>query len=325
MQLPMSDAVALALKNWIPFRLEKEQDYKACRWMYIGDQPFSEPFFDDTISRCRPQSDSRKLYHSISSTNILPQWAQQIDSIEPSAFIFHISRCGSTLLSQLLGQHPEHIVLSEVPFIDELLRHGFRTNTMNETLPIVKAAIDLYGARRIAGQQRLFIKTDSWHIHFYTELRALYPHTPFILLYRKPDEVLRSQQKKRGMQSVPGMIEPGVFGFDSTVLQQTNLDHYMASVIESYLIAFSKIQKEDRNTLLINYNEGGIAAIEKIAPITHFSIGETYRQQMELRSGYHAKNPNEQFQEEPTPVKTPAYLHSSIDHYSQLEKIRLHH
>ncbi len=43
--------------------------------------------------------------------------------------------------------------------------------------------------------------------------RKLYPQTPFILLYRQPGEVIRSQQKRRGMQSIPGLLEPEIFGF----------------------------------------------------------------------------------------------------------------
>ena len=142
-----------SLEQWVPHKLIIHNGQWLCRWLNVGDTPFSEPFFEDTISKCR--SNGVPPYHSVSHVELLPEWAGNLGSVQPSAFIFHISRCGSTLLSQLLGIQRGNVVLSEVPVFDELLRAQVAPE-------ILKAAIDFYGQKRTGDEQRLFIKTDSW-------------------------------------------------------------------------------------------------------------------------------------------------------------------
>ncbi len=227
----MDANISSALANWIPYKLSSDEGRPHCEWLYTGDEDFTEPFFDETITKCRQLNNrSRK---SISSIDVLPPWSNEIESVPPSAFIFHVSRCGSTLASQLLALDRTNIVLSEVPFFDALLR-----SEKNIPHQLLKAAIAFYAPVK-SDRKHLFIKTDSWHIFFYKQIRELYPQTPFVLLYRRPDEVIRSQQKQRGMHAIPGMIEPALLGFDSHEVQQMNLDEYIGSVLEKYFQAFS--------------------------------------------------------------------------------------
>lgn len=175
----MTNKTASPAEGWIPIKLYPEDDGLMCRWLYVGNKDFTEPFFDETIAACRSLPENGHLKRSMSSTDVLAGWVKDTDVIEPTAFIFHISRCGSTLISQMLGKQPANIILSEVPFFDDLLRYGTKDDCMPAILPQLKAAIGLYGTQRNKNKQQLFIKTDSWHIHFYKELRALYPTVPF--------------------------------------------------------------------------------------------------------------------------------------------------
>ena len=186
----MTDSViGEALKNWIPYRLDKHEDDPQCRWLFLGNETITEPFFADTIAKCKKLSHNSQLRRSISNTSVLQEWSVHNETLPPAAIIFHVSRCGSTLVSQLLGLNPENIVLSEVPFFDELLRLGYREK--KDISSELKAAISFYSNRRNETQKRVYIKTDSWHIHFYQMFRELYPDTPFVFLYRNPAEVLR--------------------------------------------------------------------------------------------------------------------------------------
>ncbi|HYF30721.1 MAG TPA: hypothetical protein VD993_06355 [Chitinophagaceae bacterium] len=309
------------LYQWVPYKLLPEPEQVLCRWLHVGDKPFSEPFFDDTIIRCRSNTGLRP--HVASNISMLEEWAAALPAVEPSAFIFHISRCGSTLVSQLLGMNPRHIVLSEVPFIDELLRAPFKEQGFPpfDQLPVLQAALRLYGQKRSGDEERLFIKTDSWHVFFYKTIRALYPDVPFVLLYREPREVMHSHRKKRGMQAVPGVIEPAVFGFEK--LAVTDLDAYMAVVIEKYLSTFLEIITNDSNALLVNYNEGMLQVMEKIASFTDLALTEEEHVQMRERCGYHAKYPDQVFAEAAAPEEVPGYLEKSMALYKQVEAVRL--
>ena len=311
--------------GWIPVKLFPEDNNLLCRWLYSGDKAFDEPFFDESISACRAGfSQNWHVKRSMSSTEVLAAWAKEMDTVEPTAFIFHISRCGSTLISQMLGMQPANIILSEVPFFDDLLRYGKKHDCMPAILPQLRAAVSIYGSNRTGNYERLFIKTDSWHIHFYNELRALYPAVPFFLLYRKPDEVLRSQQKKRGMQALPNYLEPEIFGFDNEVVSATPLDEYMGMVIESYLDAFLDILQKDQRAYPINYHCGAMPIVDSMAAVTGLPINESERLLMEKRAGFHAKFPEQVFSEEKPHEPVPEFLKRSFELYDKIESFRLH-
>ncbi len=317
----MNSSIQTAIKDWIPYKFVTVNDTLCCRWLYLGNIAFTAPFFDETISKCRSLPENSKLISSLSSPAVLPGWAAQADSIIPTAIIFHISRCGSTLVSQLLALQQANIVLSEVPFFDELLRQGKKEKNP-DILQLIKAAVELYGTKRNEQHRHLFIKADSWHIHYYKELRQLYPDVPFILLYRKPDEVLRSQQKNRGMQAVPGLLEPEIFGFDRDEILRISLDEYMAKVIETYLLAFTKILAADRLAIPVNYNEGTVAIVNKIAAATGIAISAAEMEAMQQRAGFHAKYPGQVFAEPAMHQPVPPYLEKVHELYEAVEKIR---
>jgi len=245
--------------------------------------------------------------------------------VEPTAFIFHLSRCGSTLVSQLLSLDEQHIVLPEVPFFDELLRSHFKIPATDNTRADgwLTAAVCFYGQQRTGKEKRLFIKTDCWHIFYYERLRKIYPDVPIILLYRSPDEVLRSQQKKRGMQAVPGIVEPEVMGIKQEDINYTDFDHYFSMVMEKILEKFSQIGELDPLALLVNYNEGIIPVVKQLAAHCGMQLEEELLARMNDRSRYHAKFPEQSFAGDELPDNMPGYLDPCMQWYQQLEKQRL--
>jgi len=303
------------LKNWIPYKF----DNQLCHWLNTFNEPFTAPFFDDTISRCKRMAKQHAPFTPVSEAEMLTEWANDLDSIEPTVFIFHISRCGSTLVSQLLATTDAHIVLSEVPFFDNLLRlpHQGTNFDQNAVSGLLKAAIRFYGQKRTGREQHLFIKTDSWHIFFYKQLRALYPDVPFILMYRSPDEVLSSHLKIPGMQAVPGLIEPQIFGFSPEEITYNRPDIYTSRVLEKYLEQYHHIVHTDNNCLLLNYNEGPMTMINKIAAFTNTPISNEALAMMSQRSQYHSKRPNEAFLEETRPQRPP-YINRAMELYDAL-------
>lgn len=309
----MNSNIPSALANWIPYKLSFDAGQPRCEWMYTGDEDFVEPFFDDTIARC--QQLNHRTHTSITSIDVLPHWSKEIESVPPAAFIFHVSRCGSTLASQLLAQDRTNIVLSEVPFFDALLR--------SKVIPmeLLKDAISFYAPVKNF-RKRLFIKTDSWHIFFYKQLRELYPLTPFVLLYRRPDEVIRSQQKKRGMHAIPGLIEPALLGFSDNEVKHLNLDEYMGRVLNNYLQAFLCILENDALAIPVNYNDGAVAMVEKIAHVGNAPIDNAAMEKIKSRAMYHAKYPDQVFTEEALHAPIPGYCKAAYEKYEALESMR---
>ncbi|SHM89529.1 hypothetical protein SAMN05216524_1046 [Mucilaginibacter sp. OK098] len=311
------------LKNWIPYKLVNIDGQMQCYWLDTFSKPFSEPFFDETILKYRTLRGKNGAIESISDLQLFDEWTDNLPDVEPAAIIFHISRCGSTLVSQLLTTSNEHIVMPEVRFFDDLLRlpYQYPGFTADVTSDLLKKAIKYYGQKKSHAEKRLYIKADSWHIFFYEQLRRLYPTVPFVLMYRNPNEVFNSHKKLPGMQSVPGLIEPGVFGFADGEEAQYNHDEYLAAVLEKYLDKYLQIIKTDSRFLLVNYNEGPMPIMQKIATFTNTPVSDDVLLAMEKRSHYNSKKPREVFSET-SPINIPECLDKTMQLYYLLDEKR---
>jgi hypothetical protein len=228
-------------------------------------------------------------------------------------------------LSQLLGLDKSNIVLSEVPFFDELLRLPFKNKGYNndKVAGFLKAAVELYGRKRTGNEKHLFIKTDSWHIHFYQLFRLMYPGVPFIFLYRNPWEVVLSQRRQRGMHAVPGVIEPAIFGFSNQQINIHDLDYYITKVLQGYFNKMIEIVQADKLALLVNYNEGIGNIYSKMYALLGLKIESKMASQLNERTLFHAKHPQQLFKEENGEEKAPPYLTPVLELYAQLDEIRL--
>ncbi|MFD2569037.1 sulfotransferase [Spirosoma soli] len=309
------------LRHWIPYKLIPDNPQPSLRWLYLGDQKFDSPFFDDTQRRCLSHPYNSNPIAVTSSLDGLVEMAQTVPSVAPSAFIFHVSRCGSTLLSQLLSLNERHIVLPEVPLLDTLLRLPTHAEgvSVHQREQAFQAVLQLLSQKRTGQETHVFVKTDSWHILAYSTLRRLYPTTPFILLYRSPDAVVRSQRNHRGMQAVPGVIAPELFGFTSAQLTGMDLDVYMANVLERYFETFLSVATQDKNCLLVNYHEDGMVMMHPLIDFLGLTLTPTEYTAMQQRCGYHGKHPNQIFREELVEQTPPDYLQPALALYRQLE------
>jgi hypothetical protein len=312
-----------ALKNWIPYKLVNRDGQLQCHWLNTRGIPFAEPFFDESVVKIKGLNSEHAGISSVSDLVLFEEWSNELSAIEPSAFIFHISRCGSTLVSQLLTTADTHIVLPEVPFFDDLLRLPYQHSdfTVQTTSRLLTAAMKYYGQKRRGTEQHLFIKADSWHMFFYEQLRELYPNTPFVLMYRNPNEVFSSLRRVPALQSVPGLIEPEVFGFDRKEVPQAQ-DAYIAQVLEKYLQQYLKVIATDSKFLLLNYSDGPMPMIKKIAAFGRITLDPQDMVAMEERSRYHSKKPDTVFSE-PDAASVPPCLYKAMALYEELEKIRL--
>jgi len=314
-----------SLKNWYPSRLRIHQQLVCCEWIQLEDIPFTDPFFDETLAKARSKPCNSSRFRPVSSIDLLADWSTSLPHVFPKAFIFHVSRCGSTLLSQLLAHHPRCISLAEVPFFDDIIRTPFNTEALpdfaiSETLA---AAIRLYGQQRKGNEQHLIIKLDSWHIFFWRLLRARYPDVPFILLYRRPDEVVRSHQKLRGMHAVPGLIEPAIFGFHAKDIHSLNLDSYLARVLERYFEVYLDVASEDNRATLLNYADGPLDLLRTVTSSCGIALEDTYLAKAARRSAFHAKHPTKIFSEEREHLRAAPYLDTAFRLYDRLEQLRL--
>lgn len=311
------------LHKWLPVSLVGKDAGLSCRWMYTGDVPYSYPFFDEAIPRflsLPPNSQRKKI---LSSVSMLTEWAQYLDALSPSAIIFHVSRCGSTLVSQALGLLDGAISISEVPLFDEILRLP-AAGKLEDTQTVAKAlqsAVSFYGARRFGNERHLFVKADSWHLLFYRQFRALYPAVPFVIVYRSPGEVLESNQRKKGIQGLPGMVEPALYSFTSEQkLSFHHPDDYMKVVLQKFYEQIIDIADADQDVLLLNYGCGPQQMMNDLLQFVDISISPAEKARIADRCSYDAKHPEQSFTEK---NKAPHHLDTELllDLYHRIERL----
>lgn len=308
-------------KNWIPYKLLQNSGDLSCEWLYVGEEPFLEPFFDSTIARRKHLPENFERQKNITSVSRLLEWSAKIDAAEPAAFIFHISRCGSTMVAQLLSMRNEHIVLAEVPFFDELFRMPQTKDYKNTDL--FKAALKFYSQKKKIFEKKVFIKTDSWHIMFHKEIREMFPAVPFFLLYRRPDEVVRSLNKVAGMHCVPQIIDPQFFGIQDKVVTITDFYDYPVEVIGKYLETYIEVAATDPNFFLLNYNEGMLPIIEKIGNVIGIKFHGSELMKMKERLLFQGKQPQLYFSPE-APIQDVEDKFSKIfELYNRIEDVRI--
>lgn len=300
------------LLNWIPHKLNFDENEILCNWLYVGGKKFEEPFFQESISKCKSFEENRKQFSSTSTLDGLIHFSENIDFLSPKAFIFHISRCGSTLLAQSLSEDEQNIVLSEPPIFDEILREikFIRTEISEDKIDeAIIASLKFIGQKRFGYEKNLFVKLDSWHIFYYKKLRELYPETPFIFSFRQPDQVINSQIKIGGMHTAPGVIQPSLFGFELEEILTWERPKYIAKVLEKYFEKLIEIKGNDNNTLFLDYKNGNMINLGKIESFLGITFEESAKNKMIERNKFHSKNPNTLFEE--------PFLETEIAQYQQ--------
>lgn len=242
------------LLHWVPNKLIDKGTTIYIEWIFLGGERFDEPFFEETVQVCKKHPYNSNIYKSVSSIESVIEWSRQIFSVELKAFIFHVSRCGSTMLSQSLACVPQNIIITEAPIIDEIIRSN--SLTVIRKIALLQAVIRFLGQKRFTYETNLIIKLDAWHIFNARELRAIFPLIPFSLLYRNPAEVLESHAKLRGMHMVPNLLPLHTYGLDENQMTTVSLQQYGALVLEKYFEAFLDFYSVDLGSTIYNYKQG---------------------------------------------------------------------
>jgi hypothetical protein len=166
-------------------------------WLDFRGADLTEPFFHQTVDRIlRSRSDAGLVK---SDLNELIGFENQVNSLQPALFIFHLSRCGSTLISNALKSIRNAIVISEPQAINEILTpfspqcSAYSREEWNDYLPrLMRGVVSALGQIRKLDQQYYFLKFTSWNVLHLSLVRSLWPAVPCLFVYRNPVEVMVS-------------------------------------------------------------------------------------------------------------------------------------
>ncbi|MBK5377834.1 sulfotransferase family protein [Pseudomonas sp. TH43] len=275
----------LNFDGWLPIRVWPVAGQWQVDWCWFGDRPLHQPFFRDAVDDAL-RLPFNQAFRRQTPLSALSDWHAQSPGLAPSAFILHASRCGSTLISQMLAQLDDHIVISEPPPLDALLRSDLPA-------PQKQAAIcgllSAYGQRRRGVEQRLVIKLDAWNIGEWPRLQECFADTPWLFVYRDPLEIAVSHLRRPGMHMVPGMLGDCVL---EDGLPFAGREDFIARRLGRLLEA-GLAHCRDSGGLPVNYSELPDAMAGQLGRF--FRLDDVQRQQVFAAVDLHAKQPSQSF------------------------------
>jgi hypothetical protein len=283
------------LENHVPIRFLLSPQGPLIRWCYFGDRPFSEPFWDHDVEAqmARP---AHLFFQPQTTINQLARIVEQVNAPTPSGFIFHMSRCGSTLITQLLRSLPQNIALSEPSVVDSVLRVRQRypaipVEQQGEWLRLVVAAA---GYPRRPAERSLFVKFDCWNVSQLPLLRRVFPQVPFVFVYRQPVEVMVSQTTRPGAQMMPHFVQAESYGIPLDDAIQLTRVQYCARVLASVCRSALEYHQKDP-MLLINYQQFPDVIWNELARYWGLNFNASELEILRANAGTDAKHPEISF------------------------------
>ncbi len=275
--------------GWYPVKLKLRSDGETVLdWQELSAVPFTDPFFEDSLRRAKHGKAGLRQ-----TTLQSPTLGSLAPFIAPSAFIFHASRSGSTLLTQLLTCIDGTLAISEPPIVDEVLRFS---QEREEKLALFRYVVCTYAQRRSGAERYFLLKHDSWHVRWFPLIREAFPDTPCLFVYRHPVEILWSHFRQRGSQMVPGLRDAWLFDMSPGSVDPANLDAYATRVLESIFTKALPFVNEG-GLLPIAYHElvqDPMECIRRMGVV----LSAAEQERIEARCRFHSKKTGEAYRAE---------------------------
>ncbi|HJT65588.1 MAG TPA: hypothetical protein VJ749_03995 [Pyrinomonadaceae bacterium] len=245
-------------RGWLPVDAVVMNGRPGLTWMNMADARLTEPFFEQTVHRLRAEHPQRA--ERFTEFDTLVQLEKTFDSVAPTGFIFHSSRCGSTLLANACRTLEGAIVLSEPPAVDKLIarfitdvdEHGTKAKLYSVFLRSVVKAL---GQRRSGNERYLFVKFACCSVSQIERIQRIWPDVPWVFLYRDPVETIVSN-----VQNVPSWLQDedhhvlaSITGTSTEAVAAMSLEELCARSLGSFYAIANRVAND--RALLLNYTQ----------------------------------------------------------------------
>ena len=282
---PLSDAPPPG--DWLPTAVAAEPDAGLrVEYCHFAGAPLDEPFYGVSILRAQARPFNRAF-------RIATPLAPAGGGRRPDGLVFHQSRCGSTVLARMLGALPGATAFSEPAPVDAVV-HLAATGRLgeDEAVAALRAILGALGRRAEAEGGPFFVKLDAWHSLSLPLFRAAFPDTPWLFLFREPVEILVSQMKARGQQTVPQVMDPGYFGLERE--DGAPAEDYCARVLARIGDAALR-HAALGGGLFVDYADFADAVVERIMPHFALAVDAASRRAIAAAALRDAKSPDRAF------------------------------
>lgn len=281
--------------RWLPTDFVFNRAKSFVRWTEFGRKCLTEPFFHETLDYLRgsnPPAPQR-----ITSIDLFLDAASATPAVLPSGIIFHISRCGSTVLANILKAGEGVLALSEAqplepffqasPFDYAPYLAAISNNARRTFLDGLVRLYAHYGAASV--NSKVVIKCRPIDIFRMSLIRQIWPTVPFVIVVRDPVEVIVSNLK-----DPPGWIierkHSCEFGWTSEEAEHMSPEEYMARLLGCMCNAASA--QLDDGCRIIDYSTLGKQGALSVATAFGVNMGCVRIEEVLQK---HAKNPAKMF------------------------------
>jgi hypothetical protein len=277
------------LARWMPIRFDLSGAAPVVDWADLSEERFIEPFFDQTVARWASGPRARPLVRTGLEALVA---LDNEPSLEPAGMIFHLSRCGSTLMSRLLGTLPGAVVLAEPSPLNALL--GLNPGRVEEAtlVRLVRLLVRALGRCRHGDERHLVLKCTSWNIRRRSVLAAAFPETPWIWVQREPARVLASLLANPPGWLGIGVTPPrsaGLFGLDPAAVPARARVEFAARALGAMLEAAAT---DPAGRLSIDYVDLPGAVWQRVAPHFGLEADSAAIERMIEESRFYSKDPS---------------------------------
>ncbi|HWB95426.1 MAG TPA: hypothetical protein VG672_01955 [Bryobacteraceae bacterium] len=241
-------------------------------WREFGQTPLSEPFFRQTIERMNQLASPPTDIHS--SLESMLRISDGLPAIVPHGFIFHVSHCGSTVITNALKRAADTVVAAEArPFL-VLARHYFSppTRYLNSRWAerrrrLFESLFRLYAHYRTGTAEKLIVKFASSNLFGMKFVREVWPDVPSVLIVRDPAEVLVSSLGENGWLSYKNdpLSLRDLYGWigESSFFENMPSEEFCARLLGRHLTA--ALEAVDDRCKVIDYENLNRTRISEIA------------------------------------------------------------
>ena len=157
--------------EWLPFQVADGVD-----WAHFAAAPTGPSFFANAARRALARPLNRMLRWRTGLDDFIDHAPDPLRA--PDGLIFHMSRCGSTLVARMLGALADAAVVTEPAPLDAIVDLALRGEwPQARRIAALRAMVGALG-RRPAG--RYFVKLNAWHALALPLFRAAFPPSPAV-------------------------------------------------------------------------------------------------------------------------------------------------
>ena len=265
-------------EGWLPTRaaLHPAGLYLALR--QIAPQELQDAFMQETVTRVP----AAERLVQISKDDIGKAAAGTV----PAGLIFHVARCGSTLISQLLKQSDRLVVYAEPLPVNEILLPPHKW-ARSELVAALRSLGDAFARH---AEKPYVLKFSSWNTLYCDIVAEAFPDSPWILCLRDPIEVgVSLLGQPPGWLRDPAGPASHLGKISDSGGESKSSEEFVARLHGAFCEAAGRL--DARRGRLIQYEALPAAVWETVAPHFSLAVNSLQQQRMAAAARVNSKSP----------------------------------